>query len=875
MADGYLNFDTKINEKGFNKGVDNLGKSIASLGKSIGSIGKSLTKGITIPALGAATAVAGITFSSGFKRMLAIDQAKVKLEALGNTTTQVANIMNDALSSVVGTSYNLDEAATTAASAVAAGIQPGKELSRYLSLVADAAAVAGSDMGSMGAIFNKVTSQGKANNEVLQQLAEQGIPIYQWLADEIGVTASAVFDMASSGEIDLATFENAVEKHIGGSAKILGSKTISGAFTNVTASIARIGQNLIGTADDAETVAGQLLNLINWVTEKLGKIEPIASDLGKTLGTTFGTAVRTVQELIDWLDGTTTGFENMNRHAATIATTISPIVEKFKALSAPQKIGLITQLVAAGPVLTAFGGAVQKVGTGISGFSKVTGGFEKAVGGVVSGIGKLPGTVKGIASSFSNAGSMFKTLGNALLIPFEGIGDKIGGVLGKVSYRVGYYGIGIKNQLSKLITPITGTIGKFIAPFKNIGSAVLQGLGKIGTQISGYGSVIGSAFKPILSKAATFAPAFLKCMNIAGGLGIVVAGLGLLQGAFGDQIGQILTMVQTKGPEVITNFCNGITAALPNLITQGAALLNNLLQAITANLPAIISGGISIVTTLISGIAQQLPTLIPTALMMIVTLVGSLLSNVGQIVDAGIDLLVGLAQGLVNALPQLINQAPTIIGRLATAIISNLPKILQAGIKIITILATGLVQAIPQLISKIPAIISQIKNAFTSVNWGSVGMNIIKGIASGLTNAAGAIVDAAKSAASKALDAAKNFLGIHSPSRVFRDQVGKMMALGMGIGFEKNIPIRSMSAGVQKAVSGLQKSVNIAMSGGVDTPSVGKFENMPGFNDKGSIDYDRLEKIQMRAAEKMAKRPIFLGTKRIDEPLPKGAVPAL
>ena len=311
------------------------------------------------------------------------------------------------------------------------------------------------------------------------------------------------------------------------------------------------------------------------------------------------------------------------------------------------------------------------------------------------------------------------------------------------------------------------------------------------------------------------------------------------------------------------------------MIAQGAALLNNLLQAITANLPAIISGGISIVSTLISGIAQQLPTLIPTALMMIVTLVGSLLSNVGQIVDAGIDLLVGLAQGLVNALPQLINQAPTIIGQLATAIISNLPKILQAGIKIITILATGLVQAIPQLIGKIPAIISQIKNAFTSVNWGSVGMNIIKGIASGLTNAAGAIVDAAKSAASKALDAAKNFLGIHSPSRVFRDQVGKMMALGMGIGFEKNIPIRSMSAGVQKAVSGLQRSVNIAMSGGVDTPSVDKLKNQPGFDDKGSIDYDRLEKIQMRAAEKMAKRPIFLGTKRIDEPLPKGAVPAL
>ena len=167
------------------------------------------------------------------------------------------------------------------------------------------------------------------------------------------------------------------------------------------------------------------------------------------------------------------------------------------------------------------------------------------------------------------------------------------------------------------------------------------------------------------------------------------------------------------------------------------------------------------------------------------------------------------------------------------------------------------------------------RNSFTSVNWGSVGMNIIKGIASGLTGAAGAIVEAAKSAANKALDAAKSALGIHSPSRVFRDQVGKMMALGMGIGFEKNIPIKSMNVGVQRAVSGLQRSVDLALSARTADKTIGRVKNYPGFDGGKDIDYDRLERIQMRAAEKMAKRPIYLGTKRIDEPLPKGAVPAL
>lgn len=342
----------------------------------------------------------------------------------------------------------------------------------------------------------------------------------------------------------------------------------------------------------------------------------------------------------------------------------------------------------------------------------------------------------------------------------------------------------------------------------------------------------------------------------------------------GTQVDQMITTMQTKGSEIIESLCNGITSALPNLIAQGSSMMNSLLQAITANRPAIISGGISIVATLIEGIAGQLPTLIPTAVNMVVTLVGSLLSNVDKIVSAGIKLLIGLAQGLVNALPQLINKAPTIIGKLATAIISNLPKILTAGIKIISMLAQGVVSSVPQLIGKIPAIISQIMHAFTSVNWGSVGLNIIKGIASGLTNAAKSLADAAANAASNALNWVKEKLGIHSPSRVFRDQVGKMMALGMGIGFEKNIPVKSMSAGVKRAVGSLKESAELITSRSTSHSSVGGMRDHPVWGGPtDQTDYDRLERIQMKAAKTIAKRPVYLGTERIDKPLPKGAVP--
>lgn len=875
MADGYLNFDTKINEKGFNEGVGKLSK----LGKSgLSIVSKAMTGAVV--AVGTA---AGAIIKSSLGVVANMEQQVGGVETLfKDSANTVIDNANRAYKTAGMSANNYMETVTSFSASLLQSL--GGDTAKAASY-ADRAIVDMSDnankMGtSMRDIQNAYQGFAKQNYTMLDNLKlgyggtqeemKRLVSDAAKLTDvqkELGVTVDA--NSLSFGNIVNAI--SVVQKQMGitGTTSKEAATTIEGSVSSAKAAWENFEAGVISANDLVETFWTATQNIFTNLGQIIPRLGKTGIDVVSALAGKIGGAVPQVKGFTD---------------------AIESIADKLGSMDT----GQLANLGKMSAVLIGAAPALSLIGKGAGTFSDALGGLGNVTGGAITAISKLPGTVKSASTSLGKAGTVFKNVGDAIALPFQDLAPKIAPAIGKLGGSVSeMWNAGPGGKLTSAVTQTAGKVGesfakvgpklaeKFPTITGKVGelgkkvSAIVPKFGAVGEKIASYGGVIGDSFKPILSKAATFAPAFLKCMNIAGGLGIVVAGLGLLQGAFGDQIGQILTMVQTKGPEVITNFCNGITAALPNLIAQGAMLLNNLLQAITANLPAVISGGISIVSTLISGIAQQLPTLIPTALMMIVTLVGSLLSNVGQIVDAGIDLLVGLAQGLVNALPQLINQAPTIIGQLATAIISNLPKILQAGIKIITILATGLVQAIPQLIGKIPAIISQIKNAFTSVNWGSVGMNIVKGIASGLTNAAKSLADAAANAASNALDWVKSKLGIHSPSRVFRDQVGKMMALGMGIGFEKNIPIRSMSAGVQKAVSGLQRSVNIAMSGGVDTPSVDKLKNQPGFDDKGLIDYDRLEKIQMRAAEKMAKRPIFLGTKRIDEPLPKGAVPAL
>lgn len=884
MADGYLNFDTKINEKGFNEGVSKL----SGLGKS----GLSIVSKAMTGAVAAVGTAAGVIIKSSLGVVANMEQQVGGVETLfKDSADTVIKNANRAYKTAQISANDYMSTVTSFSASLLQGL--GGD-------TAKAAEIADMALIDMADNANKMGTNMQDIQNAYQGFAKQNYTMLDNLKLGYGGTQSEMIRLINDSgilnekisDLDNVTFDQMIQAiHViqqnlgitGTSAKEAG-ETIEGSVNSAKAAWENYQGGVITSQELVETFGTATQNIL----KNLGEIVP---RLGKT-------GLEVVGAIADEIG-------NSVPAAKGFADAVGNITDKLSSMDTGQLANLgkmSAVLIGAVPVFSLIG---KSAGT----FSDVLGGLGEVSGGVTAKFQKIPGGIKSLGTSMQSGAKVFRNIKDAILLPFEDLSPSLTKIFGKVSSSVSSGPLGklvndfaeipkgIAASFGKIGPAISGKFPKITGVVKSIGSSIsgtfmtiangAKGFGSLlggalnsvlpkisgfANKFIGYLGVAGDAFAPVLSKAASFVPQLLGFMNIAAVVALVAVGLGLLYSQFGTQIDQILLMMQTKGPEVITNFCNGIVAALPNLIAQGATMLNNLMLAITANLPAIIQGGIAIVSTLITGIAQQLPTLIPTALMMIVTLVSSLLSNVGQLVDAGINLLVGLAQGVVNALPQLINKAPTIIGQLATAIISNLPKILLAGIKIITILGTGLIQAVPQIISKIPSIISQVKNAFTSVDWGSVGMNIIKGIANGLKGAAGAIVEAAKGAAESALNAAKNFLGIHSPSRVFRDQVGKMMALGMGIGFERNIPVKSMSTGVQRAVAGLQKSVDTALSARSSDKTVGGVKNMPGF-DNNDIDYDRLEKIQMKAAGKLAKRPIFLDTKRIDTPLPEGAVP--
>nr|DAY11405.1 MAG TPA: tail tape measure protein [Caudoviricetes sp.] len=808
MADGYLNFDTKINEAGFNKGISKLSNiAQTGLGVVVGNIATSAMQ--KIGQLGSEL-VAGLNESSAAWKTF---QANMQMN--GKTADEISKIKGELKDFAEQTIYSASNMASTYSQLEAVGTKNTTALVKGFGGLAAAASDPTQAMKTLSQQATQMAAKPKVAWEDFRFMLEQTPAGMAAVAKQLGMSATEMVARVKDGELATEDFFDAIAK--------VGTND---AFTKLTTEYKTVGQATDGLI---ETLTGQLqpafdtlsqvgINAISGITDKISAGSPIIEKL---------------------------------------TTTVNTLVDKLNSMSTEELVNLAKM----GGLLVTAVPALAGIGKGMEVASTASGAFTSALSGIGNGVKSIPGKFDSAKKSIGGLGKSFGTLGSTITGPFDVMMPKVTGSVRKI-------GSTVASLPGKIVSPI-GKIGKAVAgKFPGITSAFSDFTGYLGA----WGGNVGSALSGVLGNVGKFMPGFAKLMNFGLVAGVLVAGLGLLNTQFGEQINTILTTMQLKGPEVITNFCNGIVTALPNLIAQGGQILNNLMLAITANLPAIIQGGIAIISSLISGIAQQLPTLIPTAVNMILTLATSLLSNIDQIIDAGIDLLVGLAQGLVNALPQLINKAPTIIGQLASAIIRNLPKILQAGIKILGMLATGLIQAVPQLISKIPSIISQIKNAFTSIDWGTVGSNIIKGIASGLKSAGGAIVEAAKNAAKSALNAAKDFLGIHSPSRVFRDQVGKMMALGMGIGFDKNVPIKSMNASLKTALGSLKENAGTVLSGGsLNRGGVGRMKALSDATD--GIDYDRLERIQMKAADKMAKRPIYLDKNRIDKPLPKGAVP--
>mgnify|MGYP004521808047 CR=1 FL=1 len=207
--------------------------------------------------------------------------------------------------------------------------------------------------------------------------------------------------------------------------------------------------------------------------------------------------------------------------------------------------------------------------------------------------------------------------------------------------------------------------------------------------------------------------------------------------------------------EGVGGLVSGIVQALPAAVEAITAVIPMLVEQLTILLPQIISAGVEIIAALASGIGENLPTLIPAVVDAIITITEGLLDHIDLLIIAAGQLIAGLAQGLIEAIPRLIGRLPEIISAIVKGLLKGLAAI------------------------------------------GEVGSQLVHGLFNGISNAATWLYEKVKGWASSVVGWIKDFFGIHSPSKVFADEVGKFIPPGITLGVEQAMPRAMRDMGAQ------------------------------------------------------------------------------
>ena len=338
--------------------------------------------------------------------------------------------------------------------------------------------------------------------------------------------------------------------------------------------------------------------------------------------------------------------------------------------------------------------------------------------------------------------------------------------------------------------------------------------------------------------------------------------LDFIQG-IGDKLAEAAPVMIQKGFELLQKLAEGIVAAVPILIARVPEIISTFANIINDNFPTILMKGVQLLGQLVMGLIQAIPTLIANIPQIISAIVDTLMAfqwlslghniikflgdGIGAmkdfVVKKGFEVLTGLKNTLMNLPSALAN-----IGRTA---MTGLGNAISSAIGFVRSAASKIVNAIVSAIAAIPGKML------------SIGSNIVQGLWNGISDMTGWIIDKIGGFASSVVSSIKDFFGIHSPSKLMRDEVGKYLAQGIGIGFEKNIPVKQMTKSMKKAVGDMQATALQVTSATPMTTNVATKAVTNNYTDM-QMDYKKIKKAQLEAMNESNERPVVLNNRQIN-----------
>lgn len=851
MADDRLTIDAGVNSDGIESGMDDVTNRVKQGMNAIGNFaseGMDNFKNSIVSAVSASTiAIAGLgtgAFASVKGMVEAGDEYNKAINQLSASTGAVGEElegMEDIVQGVYATSVNAS----------------WEEVSNTIAEVHKQTGLVGDDLQS--ASKNAVTL-----SDTFEMDVGESTRAVSSLMKNFGISADEAYNIIAMGAqsganqngdlLDTLNEYSAQYSALGLSADEFLQSLISGADAGVF-SIDKVGDAVkefnIRAKDGSDSSAEgfQLLGLnAEEMTSKFAQG-------GDTAQQAFYQVVNALDQMEDPVAKNTAAVDLFGTMYEDLESNMLPILSSMQGASENtyDALGQINE-VKYNDIGSAMEGLKRSVGNlTIDMKSELAGGIAGALGGLVNTINSFDGDysklIKGVVqagkdmiSAFAPLISNFKEKATLIVSAIsDGIQEKMPIIVEKVpeilSKLVSGFIFGKQKMMEVAIPLITSLVEGILqhgSELISLASTLVTGIcNAIVTFLPTLIPIATQLIQTLVTGIQTLLPNIIPVAieiimalidGILGALPTLMVALPQIIFAIVNGILEHLTDIIVCAIQIVMAIVSGIIENVSLLLSAVISIITTIVNLVLENLPMLINVALEIVMALVNGILQNLSPLLEMGIQLVLELVNAILQNLEPILNASIEMIMAIVNGLSSNIETLIDCAILILQTLIQGITDNLELIVTCAINLIVQLASGLVQAIPKLVAVIPQIIEAIWNAITSVDWLGLGINILEGIANGLIAGLSLIGDTISNVASGIVDGFKDFFGIHSPSTLFRDEIGSYLPKGLAVGVDAemntttddiNTSLKTMLAGID--VNGLYSKMQ-SIDVGSNTP---------------------------------------------------------
>lgn len=262
----------------------------------------------------------------------------------------------------------------------------------------------------------------------------------------------------------------------------------------------------------------------------------------------------------------------------------------------------------------------------------------------------------------------------------------------------------------------------------------------------------------------------------------------------------------------ISNVSNVILKLAPSILSGLSTLFQNLVpqigKLIMNMLPQLFTSAQELISSLLKLISENVQPLSDTIVSLFISLTNFIVENLPMIVDVALQIILALASGIAENIDDLIPTIVDVVLKISEILLDNIDLVIEAAFKLLLGVAKGIVKAIPKILEHIPTLISKILKAFgvDLSKFLDVGTNIVKGIWEGISKSFTWIKDKIKGWVGNVTNFIKKLFGIHSPSKVMKEQIGENLGLGIAEGIDDTV------INVERAMKGLSKKVETSVN---------------------------------------------------------------